>query len=839
MKFDLKSDVSVCDILPHHDVVFRAPICDPLYGLPIGNGSTGALLWLGEDTLHVQINHTDLIDDVNGTDNHFEILSLEDSEERKAVCRNGARLDIKFECPVFENIYQKSFESRISLADATAKISADTSFCKTDVSAFCSEKYNCTVLSVNSSFDEPSKMSADLQRWGSRVFSFWYRRFRNEPETGLSGTDSFCADNTIGIIQKLSGTVFCIAAKSIQATDCKSQTSHRATMDSASLCDNALTLIISVGVAENESDAKSNALACLDKAYSVGIDKIYEEHKRAWAEFWNKSCVILPDDQDFPENLWYLNMYYANSQMKGRFPAHFCNGVWGFYHDYIPWSLYFHYNGQLATFPLEAANHPELLNTYYSFRFSQLETAKIYAKDFKNASGLFYTDTCDYKGRMDTNTKDNCTCGPQIAMGMYSHYLYTGDEEFLKNTALPIMTGTAEFYISKLKLGSDGYYHLHKTQGYEGSPLFDDSITDLSMIRALFSALLSIYPDCEKYSDILKNLAPFEETEFLDDDISENGTFSRGIGKGITPFCENVLSVGRDENNKKMRRTFANPGHDYYGFPDTEMAPLFPSGITGLSDKDSKLFKMIQNSACIHHEVKFHEDDPSNEDEQCMGWCMMPIYLARLGFSDLLKKQLEQTISGWIHCPQGFGFYTPSDKIDGHLSKRFKKYSVTKMDTNEKTSLSSWNFRHFDYETLPVIATSINEMLLQSYDGIIRLFPAVRKNASYAFRLAACGGFLIEAYFSFGKCSAKIDCRRAGKLCLAFDEAASASFKDVDGNQIKCELKDGIYTFDTECGQIIYADFNGGADFEKSYQKNSDSKHFGSAMLGCDREIFE
>ena len=31
-------------ILAHHDVVFRAPVCDPTYGLPLGNGSMGALL---------------------------------------------------------------------------------------------------------------------------------------------------------------------------------------------------------------------------------------------------------------------------------------------------------------------------------------------------------------------------------------------------------------------------------------------------------------------------------------------------------------------------------------------------------------------------------------------------------------------------------------------------------------------------------------------------------------------------------------------------------------------------------------------------------------------------
>ena len=181
-----------------------------------------------------------------------------------------------------------------------------------------------------------------------------------------------------------------------------------------------------------------------------------------WKNFWDKSFISLPDESDYWENLWYLNLYYANSQMRGKYPAHFCNGIWGFYHDFVPWNHFFHYNMQLATFPLEAAGHSELLETYYNFRFNQLPEAKEFARLVHNKNGAFYTDVCDRLGRNDMQTVHNCTCSPQLAMMLYNHYLYSLDKNYLYEKALPLMKATGEFYLDMLTMGDDGYYHIKK-----------------------------------------------------------------------------------------------------------------------------------------------------------------------------------------------------------------------------------------------------------------------------------------------------------------------------------------------------------------------------------------
>ena len=116
-------------MLSKHDVVFRAPVCDPTYGIPLGDGDTGCLLWFSEQALNINLNKTDLWND-SVADTGF---LCSNKEEELTYCAHGAHLQLDFGCPVFEMIFQKNFEARLSLADALASISAHTPFCKAEI----------------------------------------------------------------------------------------------------------------------------------------------------------------------------------------------------------------------------------------------------------------------------------------------------------------------------------------------------------------------------------------------------------------------------------------------------------------------------------------------------------------------------------------------------------------------------------------------------------------------------------------------------------------------------------------------------------------------------------
>lgn len=745
--FDNKWQRDTLAEISKHDVVYRSPVLDSTYGLPIGDGDTGCLLWLSEDGLQIQINKTDLWDDTT----HTELDGCSCYEENLTSLRHAARLFINFNMPCFELLYQKDYEARLSLSNATVTINSKTPFSEVDISAFASTDQKVTVLECDFASEQEVPVEIGVERWGSRNMWFWYSHMLRNPEVGLDGTQIKTEDNRICIIQRLNTMSFCVGVHIISNNKCDTSRvhNHKSKFSLNSYKNMGFKLYITVEVSITAEEAEQNARKNLDKA--IRSENIYTEHCNAWKEFWEKSFISIPDD--FIENLWYLNLYYANSECKGKYPPHFCNGIWSFYRDFVPWNFYFHYNMQLHNFPLHTANHPELLENYYEFKRNQLPNAIDFCTKHKGVTGAFYTDVYDRNGKNMLDTANNCTCGAQVAMDMWKHYKYTNDERFLNEIALPVMKSVGEFYINMLKKGDDGVYHIYATQAYESSPLLDDSITDLSMIRALFAALVRILPDNEGtiFSEILNNLAPFHYLPLENDEIDGN-ILTQGLGKGSFVKENNILSIGKlSDTENWIRRSYGNPNRDSIpGFPDTELSPLFPSGAVGLSNKGGDIYEALVNQVRIHCETIPPSSTEENADMTggkglCMGWCMTPIYLARLGLAKELKKQLEQTAGTWIIFPQGFGIYGPYKVFNGDNNLRWKKNNVRDVLTDEIIHLPAWNFRHFDYETLPIIATAVNEMLLQSYDGIIRLFPAVFRNDTVMFSLLAEGGFLINA----------------------------------------------------------------------------------------------
>ena len=184
MKINFYKDkkIKTVDLLCKHDLVFRGAVCDPSHGLPVGNGRLGGLIWIENEGIKVQINHTDLVDDF-GKDKKYCVAG----NEGNTICRNGALFSINFNCPIFESIYIKNYCSRLSLKDATASIESQTPFGNVNVNAFCSEKHDVLSISVKTEFSESLPIRCNLKRWGSRSFMYWYAGFVDNPY----GTDEF------------------------------------------------------------------------------------------------------------------------------------------------------------------------------------------------------------------------------------------------------------------------------------------------------------------------------------------------------------------------------------------------------------------------------------------------------------------------------------------------------------------------------------------------------------------------------------------------------------------------------------------------------------------------
>ncbi|MBQ6708665.1 MAG: hypothetical protein IJM97_06940 [Clostridia bacterium] len=734
------------DILPKHDLVFGSPINDESAGIPIGDGDTGSLVWLEADAIHININKTDLWD--NSTDNSDCFCA--DKEENLTCLRHGGELVIKFNSPSFDMIYQGEFKEKLSLKDATINLHSETVFSKIDAEIFASNKNRVTALKCKFNSVEADEPTISLSRWGSKNLWRWYARTTHKPEAGLDGTEAFTEDNRIYITQKLNGTNFCLGLAIVTDSEHthNKTNSHSGRFVLSQTTDCNFTLFYNISLGDSTYYAKEKTKLALDSAIAEGFEILHIQHKNEWEKFWNKSLVQIP--HDYIENCYYLSLYYSNSECRGAYPPLFTNGLWGFRHDYSPWAYYFHYNMQHMYGPLEASGHGDLADNYYAMKRRGLDMAYLYAKKVKNMSGAFYHDVTDYLGRGARYDSHNCTPGSQVAMAMYRHYRMNGDEEFFKNTAYPVMKGAAEFYLGMLEKEADGLYHIHGTTAYEGTPPYHDTITDLVMIRALFSVMKDIVSEEEKsiYIDVLEHLPDYNFVP-LDKDEVKDGKFLLGFGKGQDIHGDGlVLTIGKDDDGNLVRKNFGDSKREFYGFPDTEMSPVYPAGIFGLKDKNTPMFDAMYNQILLHR-----------EPEKCMHhWCMMPLYIARMGMAEELYEYLEKTISAWLVYPNGLGVDGPDGLAD---VKNRLKYNYVKNiidgKCNTNTHNEAYGFRHFDMETLPIVAHAVCESLLQSYDGIIRICPANKKENPVSFCLYAEGGFKICADISEDNCNISIE----------------------------------------------------------------------------------
>jgi alpha-L-fucosidase 2 len=165
----------------------------------------------------------------------------------------------------------------------------------------------------------------------------------------------------------------------------------------------------------------------------------------------------------------------------------------------------------------------------------------------------------------------------------------------------------------------------------------------------------------------------------------------------------------------------------------------------------TEAFKIAVNTA----EVIFQNDVYKKSKMGCSGHAPCPVVAARLGLKEDTKKLLQTYVEKFQLFPNGFTHY--SDMADGHFSSKF---SPRILDGNEKSTdweavheksqgdrilYSSENFIHMYYEAAANIMAGINEMLLQSYDGVIRVFPGVTEKDSCIFTLLACGNFLVTS----------------------------------------------------------------------------------------------
>ncbi len=768
-----------------HDLVYLTPPGDPTQGIPLGSGDVGVLCWTEGSKLILALNKSNLWDDA--AFGRFENWAP-GQEDVSTALRHAGRLVVDFKLPVFDPFYLSDFEARLSLADATLRVRAAGPFGSLSVLLRVTQPDGFILCRVKNELREKTRLEAVLERFGSRTFSHWYRQVNRDPEIGLPGTRSAAGEGLVFLTHRLTTGTFAVAAAALPGgiMDARVVNAHAAALatDDAARAEFALAVVVTDPLPEGEADGLARRR--LAELKPEKIDAIEKQHESLWKAFWLRS--LMESGDDYADNLWHLTMYFANASQRGASPGRFTFGLWGWNRDVQPWDFYFHWNQQELYWPLNAAGHHDLLETYLKYRFDALPYAKRDAREVFGIEGAVVSDVTDRRGFNSASEFKNHTPVAEIALDFWRQFRFAGDLEFLRTRALPYMIEAARFFESLFEKGDDGLYHAKRGTGYEGWIELRDAISELTYGRILLAAAVEAartarvsLPEAARWTEISKKMAPLPTVPVEEAWMAFEGgrrTYKAGPFKGALAASPDRLAAGFGIEEKKwlsglhppadtgamedvsllrtiqliekgafpsgrkvpgVRVPAEREGYDGI-FPTVEYSAVFPSGLIGLANRGEPAFEAAVNTARLYA-------------PDLMGWDPLPIVLARLGLGTELTEILKGHPDRWQFFPSGLGHYGPPDIMKAESTLRFARHMVSGVVSGqaEKPSpendfpMESWPFRHMDLEASSVFAAALNEALLQSHEGIIRVAPAVAKAQNARFTLHAAGGFVVSA----------------------------------------------------------------------------------------------
>jgi hypothetical protein len=772
-------DVDYPAFLSQHDVVYLAPVPDGIDGLPIGNGNLGAMSWTPPDHLRLAINKVDLWDD--GPDGPFSSWGEED-EEVSTMLRAAGALAIGHGLPTFDRLYLTDFAARLRLAEAEVECRATAPFGAIDARAFASRDAQVLVVRYRDRTDEPLPRRIEAARWGTRSLLHWYRRIRRDDALALQGTEVGLADQRLWITQRLRQLHFAVAV-GVDGPAAPRRLHRRAgVFESAPVTAFAATIYVAVVTSEEADDPLATAIERVERASRRGFDALVEEHRASWRRFWEASLVDLPPEQDYAENLWYLSNYYLASASQGRYPPNHINAVYGWNRDVLPWAHYYHWNEQMHVWPVHASGHGELALPHLRWRRAMLGHAVEDARRVHDREGAFYCDVCNRKGFQAVHPGDdlsgNLTPGPQISLQMWQHYSYTRDERFLRDEAYPVIREVTRFYLETVEKRADGRYTFVGTQPYESVIQLRETLTDLAHARRLFQVFLEaserLQTDAElrdRCRDVLPHLA-----EFVTRPVATESAVAPDSIMDLRPVRFKELQPGdptmpmwflgykvaggwsgpadQVPDGTPIHEGMADPATGLWVFTSTNMAPIFPTGLVGLDQAGTADFDIAVNTVRA-----------LGYDNQ--GFSLWIVAKARLGLADALAESLEHWPQRFQIYPQGLTHWALANHPERAtaLDPRALKQVDVVGSPDETVAWPMSLSAHTAIEPLPILQLAINEMLLQSYSGTIRVFPAVTETWAGRFRLHAVGRFVVSAERAPGRTSYVVIESRGGEPC--------------------------------------------------------------------------
>lgn len=445
-------------------------------------------------------------------------------------------------------------------------------------------------------------------------------------------------------------------------------------------------------------DPQARAQEEARRASGTSTGALRERCAAAWSNYWSRSGVELADPE--LERIWYHNQYFLGCCLREGKVAPGLFGNWSAGNVGTAWHGDYHmnYNTQQVFWGVFSSNHVDQHLPYVALVRSLMQMAEWNARVQFGLPGAYFPHSA-YPVPSKVNPYPVPPWGyeicetPWTVQSLWWHYLYTQDRNYLAEV-YDVLKAAATFLAAYVQKGEDGYYHIIPTVSPENWGLTvdyrlnRDCIIDLALTHFLFEAMITA-------------------SEILDRDSAERPRW-REILDHLAPFPEGEGPYGRVWIDVRD----APPEH-VYNVPVT-LSPVFPAERVGVG-RGGELMEIARRTA---RTVRL-------EGGNDLVW--QPLVRARLGMLDWewFKKEVQYCL-----LPNGVA----NDRVR-QIGGRYR--DETNFDFMMRMGVWTENL------SLPAV---INECLMQSWTGVIRLFPNAAGLKAARFRnLRAVGAFLVSA----------------------------------------------------------------------------------------------
>jgi len=431
------------------------------------------------------------------------------------------------------------------------------------------------------------------------------------------------------------------------------------------------------------------------QALQRGFNKDLTENKTWWTNYWNQSSLTVPDS--LIERQWYLENYKFACAARDYAPPITLQAIWTADNGNLPpWKGDIHndLNTQLSYWPSYSGNHMKEAQGFTNWLWNSKPVFEKYTRHYFGVAGLNVPGVTTLEGK-EMGGWIQYSCSPTVSGWLAHHFYlewrYSMDKSFLKERAYPWIRDVATFFENISVTGAHGKRKLPLSSSPE---INDNRITawftettnyDLAIIRWTYT----------KAIELANELNLTSEAAHWQQQLSQWPELSKDAMGG--------LSIAPDMALPESHRHFSH------------LMAFHPLSLLNYSNTEDR--KTINASMNL-----LEQKGSMNWVGYSFSW-QANMY-ARMGDGQKAAETLQKFASCFT-LPNSF--HVNGDQCEGKLS--------------------SFRYRPFTLEGNFAFASAVQEMLLQSHDDVIEVFPAIPaawREASFN-HFRAEGAFVISA----------------------------------------------------------------------------------------------